>query len=413
MDATTLLNALLTFTQAAQTALRQALHALGLTGDVHGQPAWPFAWRVAAETLLIDRGLTRHLALFLAAAVLALMTIVIGALWRRARWPLWLAAVVLLLIAPKPSPSVVLTDAVPTSFHRSPSNFDASSIDRGLALYAQHSASCHGTDGRGEGPAAASLAVWPPTLSAGLLWKRAEGELLWRVLHGMQARDGKQSMPGFADRLTEADAWAVLDGMKALSAGEGARRQASWPWPVRAPGIEVRCDGGPPRALSDWRGQRVRIVTESAIAGVNAGSDAPVVARANADKTSLSSWREDPRVVTIALRPEHAASENGCEAASPAAWRVYASVAGLEGQALAGTQFIVGRDGWLRALGTAGQADWSEDNLICRSDESASKSSSSKLEADGLGALIARMDADPVRAPQLGLPHSPAATRSP
>lgn len=413
VDSTTLLNALLTFTQAAQTALLQALHALGLTGDVHGQPAWPFAWRVAAETLLIDRGLTRHLALFLAAAVLALLLIALGALWWRARWPLWLAAVVLLLIAPKPSPSIVLTDAVPTSFHRSPSHFDATSIDRGLALYAQHCASCHGTDGRGEGPAAASLAVWPPTLSAGLLWKRAEGELLWRVLHGMNARDGTQTMPGFAGRLSEADAWAVLDGMKALSAGEGARLEASWPWPVRAPGIDVRCDGGPPRALSEWRGQRVRIVTEGVVAGVNVVREVRGEARVKAENESFSSWREDPRVVTIVLRPNHAASASGCEAASPAAWRAFASVAGLEAQSLTGTQFIVDRDGWLRALGTAGQADWSEDNLICRSDESASRLTSSKPEADGLGALIARMDADPVQATQLGLPHSPAQTRSP
>ncbi|MGO4611376.1 cytochrome c, partial [Variovorax sp. 2RAF20] len=56
MGASVWLNNLLAGLQAAQLALLRLCHALGLTGDSHGQPAWPWARRIAGETLLIDPG---------------------------------------------------------------------------------------------------------------------------------------------------------------------------------------------------------------------------------------------------------------------------------------------------------------------------------------------------------------------
>ena len=43
-------NAAIALLQATEAALLRELHALGLAGDVQGQPAWPFARRT------IDRG---------------------------------------------------------------------------------------------------------------------------------------------------------------------------------------------------------------------------------------------------------------------------------------------------------------------------------------------------------------------
>ncbi len=366
-----------------QTGLLQLLHALGLTDTVAGQPAWPFAWRIATETLLIDRGLARQLAWALALGALTLVLLLAGALWRRARWPVWALAVIVASLAPWPPLALVLTDALPTSFHHSPSGFDAASISRGLALYDTHCASCHGRDGRGEGPAAAALPVWPPTLSAGLLWKRAEGELLWRVLHGMHDRAGATTMPGFAGTLYETDVWALLDAMKAVSAGDSLQRDAAWPWPVRAPGVEVDCAGHAPRGLAQWRGQRVRIVATDAAA---------------------SAPRDDPRVATVVLQRERSDTTVECVAHGADAWRAFARVAGAPETALAGTQFIVDRDGWLRALVRPGQRDWSEDSLLCRADTPATDPR--PPSSDGLGALIARMDADPVQAVRGGLAHA-------
>jgi len=382
-DGATLADTLLAGAEGAQLLVLRAGAALGLTDTVAGQPAWPFAHRVAVETLLIDPGLARQLVWALAAGALAVLLALAGALRRRERGPLWGLALLLLLLWPWPPRSLWLTAAVPTSFHRSPTGFDAASVTRGLALYRQHCLACHGADGRGEGPAAATLPVWPPTLSAGLLWKRAEGELLWRVLHGMQDRAGRTTMPPFAGRLVEADAWALLDAMRALSAGEAVRREATWPWPVQAPDFALRCGNGPPRRLAAWRGQRVRIVAGAA---------------------GQAAWREDPRLLTVVLQAADIPQPADCVALSPDATAAYALVAGVSGASLAGLQFIVDRDGWLRALAAPGRTGWSEDSLICRASE-APVASAASPQADGLGALIARMDADPVRNPRLFGPH--------
>ncbi|MFP3616385.1 cytochrome c, partial [Paraburkholderia sp. SIMBA_050] len=87
-------------------------------------------------------------------------------------------------------------------------------------------------DGRGEGPLAASLSRWPPTLAGPLLGRRADGELFWHVVAGMRGRDGQPTMPAFGTTLGDADVWAVIDYMKALSAGTGARLQGTWPTPL-------------------------------------------------------------------------------------------------------------------------------------------------------------------------------------
>ena len=105
---------------------------------------------------------------------------------------------VLVLLAPWPDANVLLVPAHPTSFHRSPTGFSTASIAQGRALYAQHCVACHGADGRG-GPLAAAQPVWPPNLAGPLLWRRADGEVLWRILHGTQDRQGHATMPAFND----------------------------------------------------------------------------------------------------------------------------------------------------------------------------------------------------------------------
>ncbi|WP_348752455.1 c-type cytochrome [uncultured Aquincola sp.] len=400
MDTPALQNLLLQGAQAAQRGLLALLHALGLAPAVHGQPAWPLPWRVAVENLLIDGGLARDLALWLLLAAIALGFVLLGLAWRRRRWPLLAGAAALLALAPWPPAALLFTPAVPTSFHRSPTGFEAAGIQRGLALYQAHCAACHGADGRGEGPLAASLPRWPPTLSAGLLWKRAEGELLWRVQQGLYDAQGRPTMPGFADRLSTDDTWAVLDAMKLLAAGDSARRQAAWPWPVAAPDMAVACADAPgPRPLSHWRGQRVRLV---------------LVGR------PLPQPIEDPRFVTVVLGAEAAqdggvamAREAGadCSVRSDAAYAAYAQLAGAvapdrvsPGPTAAGLQWLIDRDGWLRAVSRPGAPGWSADDLLCRADPGASDAKAQPR--DGLDALIARMDAEPVQVARLGLPHA-------
>lgn len=383
--------------QAGQAALLQVLHAVGLVPTLHGQPAWPWASRLAGDTLLFDLGQARRLALTLGLLVLALLVAAVGLLWRRRR--VWLLAVagLLPLLAPWPQWEAVRVAATPASFHVSPTGFQADTIVRGHQLYRQLCVDCHGADGRGHGPLAAQQTVWPPNLAGPLLWRRADGDLFWHVMHGMHdARSGQASMPAFAGRLSPDDAWALIDAMKAQAAGQMLRQTGQWLQPVRLPAFAVRCAGASGRTSSTaLQGQRLRVIAPGA---------GPLPT-------------PDPRVVTVALAP---ASSNpdvprpeaaDCQALQPDAWRALALIAGDTDNpdALAATQFIVDREGWLRARATPGAADWQEDDLVCRAASDAAPSVAASVTrlpaADGLGSLIARMDAEPVRYVKGGLVH--------
>ncbi|GHC93144.1 hypothetical protein GCM10007320_43790 [Pseudorhodoferax aquiterrae] len=377
------LNQLIAALQSAQSALLRLLDAVGLVQPLDGQPAWPFAWRLSGENLLIDLGQARRLGWTLAALAVAALLVLLALCWRRGRWYVLASVPLWLLAAPWPDSRVLLVPATPASFHRSPTGFSARAIVQGQALYAQHCAACHGADGRGQGPLAAAQPVWPPNFAGPLLWRRADGDLWWHVLHGVRGRQGEATMAGFGDRLSGAEAWALIDFMKAQGAGQALRVAGFWPQPVGLPDVAVRCAGQGERPLRSWNGQRMRVVAEGRAAA-----------------TVL----EDPRFVTVLLRqaaaPGPAAVD--CVASDAAAWQAFALITGSD--ALAGTQLLADRHGWARARAVPGQAGWSEDDLLCRT-EGQPRGRAERAAPDGLSALIAAMDAEPVRYVKGGFVH--------
>ncbi len=409
------LNALLQALQFVQSAWLSTLYALGITDDSHGAPAWPWDVRIAGENLVIDVALARQFAWMLAAIAFALACVLLALFWRRAwRW-LLVAGVGALAVAPWPSPSLWLTVAVPTSFHASPTGFTVESIARGARVYAAQCAACHGADGRGEGPLAATLHRWPPTMASALLSRRADGELFWHVLYGMRDDQGV-TMPGFSARLSDREIWAALDYMRVLSASAGMAAGGSWPVPIALPSLPVKCATAPSRDIAAWRGnQRVRVVA------VDAAHPPPF---------------EDPRFLTLLIernglppreasgirkvvsqrsdRSDRAPSANvttlfgaraDCVADSPDAWPVFAQIAGVAASSLAGTEWLADRDGWLRALAPAGRRGWADGGLMCTTSTAASDGAPAALRADPLTATLRQMDDDPVRFVKGGFVH--------
>ncbi|KVL21494.1 c-type cytochrome [Burkholderia sp. MSMB1826] len=374
----------------AQIALARVLHAIGLTGDVDGQAAWPWAHRIALETLRIDAGLTRQLAVAGGVTALAVVLACLALAARKRRVATAVAALAVAWFAPWPPASLWLAPAVPTSFQRDPAPFSVANVMRGAHLYTQHCAACHGADGRGEGPLAATLAHWPPTFAGTLLARRLDGELFWRVRHGTRDAHGASTMPGFAATLGTQDTWAVLAYLKALAAGSGARAEGAWPVPVPLPALDVRCGDAAPRPLERWRdGQRVRVVA------LAPGATPPP---------------EDARWQTLLVAepgasvPSSADSRANCVATTTDAWRAFATIAGVPPDALGGTQLLADRRGWLRARALPGSAGWSDADLLCRSD-AAARPAARATGGDALTALLLRVDAEPVRDVQAGLAH--------
>ncbi|NMG63354.1 c-type cytochrome [Azoarcus indigens] len=394
------LETLLWLVQALQAGLLALADALGLLPRLDGQPLWPWRWRLATEMLRVDQGLARQLALALAAIALCAPAVVL-ACWRRTRRAGLALAAAALLIGLLPMSALLqpagraalLAAATPTEFHHSAAGFDSAAIAAGAPLYAAHCAGCHGESGRGDGPLAASLPMWPPDLARGLLWQRSEGAQFWAVRQGLQAASGSgrtrlrheptsgadaiPTMPAFAATLSDREIWAVLAYLQALAAGQGLQREGRWISPVPVPALEADCGAGPGR-FTLTPGQRQRIV---------AGTAAPL---------------PDPRLRTLLLLPPDAgesaieAESADCISRSAEAWQAFALIAGLSPQALAGSQFLADRDGWLRALGSARQ-DWSDGDMVCRSAASPSEPAIETPAGDGLGRLIARMDAEPLR----------------
>jgi len=409
-DASLWLNPLLSALQATQLALEHAAHALHVAGDSHGQEAWPWARRVSTETLQIDPATTRQLVLALLVTGGAILFALLAILWRGPRVVLLIAAALLAWFAPWPDSSLWLGDAVPTSFQETP--FDVASIARGESVYSQHCAVCHGADGRGSGPLAATLVRWPPTVVGPLLGHRLDGEMFWRVLHGMRDFRGTRTMPGFAGTISDADAWAVLNYMKVLAAGGGAQSREGWPIPVALPKLDVSCGDGTVEPVDRWRaGQRVRIVALGAPGASHAASQAGSPA-ASPSAPPL----EDPRWQTLLLalddaRPTPAATARwaaagraSCVASTRGAWQAFAGIAGLAPDRFAGAQLLADRDGWLRAEARPGDPGWANATLLCSAGGHGGPVAGGG-SIDPLTALLKQMDAQPVRYVKGGYVH--------
>ncbi|HDV6327822.1 TPA: cytochrome C [Burkholderia cenocepacia] len=103
--------------------------------------------------------------------------------------------------------------------------------------------------------------------------------------------------------------------------------------------------------------------------------------------------------------PSSTGSRANCVATTVDAWRAFATIAGVAPEALGGTQLLADRRGWLRARALPGSAGWSDADLLCRSDTAAARPSTPATRGDALTALLLRVDREPVRDVQAGLPH--------
>lgn len=93
-----------------------------------------------------------------------------------------------------------------------PTPSDAASIARGKQLYTQNCFACHGTLGKGDGPAGSGLNPHPGDLSdSAAMWGQSDGALFWKI------SNGRSPMPGFADTFSEQDRWRLIDYIRTLS----------------------------------------------------------------------------------------------------------------------------------------------------------------------------------------------------
>jgi putative copper resistance protein D len=141
------------------------------------------------------------------------------------RWP-WLLAAGALTVGvgfwlwiPK-----LTIDAYPTTYVRSIVPYNALSIAHGLQLYGDHCAICHGTEGYGDGPAAAGLRPRPADLTAKHTADHTAGDIFWWLTHGM--KEGDARLPESPQR---GDRWDLINVVE------------SWRRPSRHALLDLAC----------------------------------------------------------------------------------------------------------------------------------------------------------------------------
>lgn len=92
---------------------------------------------------------------------------------------------------------------------KNPVKKSSKSIKRGRKIYVSSCANCHGSDAKGNGPAAINLAVKPTNLRtmAGL---HTDGDLAWKITNGRGA------MPAWKDMLGKNQVWDLVNYIQSL-----------------------------------------------------------------------------------------------------------------------------------------------------------------------------------------------------
>lgn len=180
----------------------------------HMQPDWPLPFRLHLDVFPRTAALDREAALHGVMVALGVAALVLAA-WRwRGRWLAAAVGLGIILGFGRVPLSWILEDAYPTSFYRSPVPYDAPSIARGAARYADQCSQCHGADGRGDGSAGRDLPVKPADLTAPHLFAHSEGDLFWWISHGRN----NGAMPAFAEILSEDERWDLINFIRARAA---------------------------------------------------------------------------------------------------------------------------------------------------------------------------------------------------
>ena len=94
---------------------------------------------------------------------------------------------------------------------KNPYSGNVIAAQKGEQLYSKLCWTCHGKNGKGEGPAAANLNPKPKNFSSVELQKQTDGELFWKL------SNGKGMMVPYKHSLNEEKRWQLVNYIRTLS----------------------------------------------------------------------------------------------------------------------------------------------------------------------------------------------------
>jgi putative copper resistance protein D len=333
--------------------------ALGTTPPgLHAQPTWPFSVRYS-DAAFGDPDLRAKLVLALWAIggglLCGVLMILIGAKVRRARrrltpWLIAAGATIAIVCVGYFAPTLTLAtvEAYPTSFYAAPTGYSASSIVQGAQLFATHCASCHGREGRGDGPAGRFFRAKPSDLTADHVYGHTDGDLYWWITNGI-----REVMPPFGGALDAQARWNLIDFVRANADAARLGRAAGKVTNIgyRAPDFSAACPDGSTVSRDGLQGRIAHLV----IAG-----------RESAERVAqLAAYNRD--VATVVIPIADVAPGAGCRADDAELATVLAMLAGKDLGHSDGAEFLVDPSGTLRAMWSpGGKPNWREADVLQR-----------------------------------------------
>ena len=329
---------------AAGIAVVTIVGALGITiPAAHVTPTWPFdhtlSWEPAEESAAIRMAVVAAAALACAGAAVAL-----GGIWRR-RAPLWVGGLLVAAAASAIFGWLLAVPAYPTTYVASPLPYSVDAIVRGASLYQERCSTCHGAHGHGDGPAAPALPIKPVDLALHASHHRA-GDLFWWIAHGIPATP----MPAFGRDLGDGDIWATVAFLRAQSDAESMSAVAPGAepaHPIVAPDFTFELAGNAQQSLRQPSGTaqtllvlytlpeslpRLSTLAVHERAYAAAGARVIAVPRDNAVETI-------ERAAMVAIAGQNVGTT----------YAMYARQGGEAGTGAAHAEFLIDRQGYIRA----------------------------------------------------------------
>ena len=121
----------------------------------------------------------------------------------------WRAAAVMLLLAPSVALAQEWKAPAEAKATRNPVA-RATGLKDGKAAYDANCALCHGSAGKGDGPAASALNPRPKSLADKAVQAQSDGELFWKI------SEGRGAMPPWK-HLPENLRWSLVHYMRSLA----------------------------------------------------------------------------------------------------------------------------------------------------------------------------------------------------
>lgn len=245
---------------ASMLVLVAAALASTLPGKHAGIESWPYPFRFSFAATFDFQAWTKT-QLMIAGALLAIAAAY--PLWRKfVPWSLAKvrgSAAVLLAVAAGLALYAISIVANPYTYRPTTVAFDAISIDRGTALFAEKCTACHGPQGKGDGPLAKTLPKKPvDLLTEPHTSQHTVGDFYYWITIGFS----EFGMPGFGGQLSEDDRWDLVNFLHANGRGYMSRPLRpeifpGKPWAsLGAPNFSFEAHNGASGTLKDYRGTK-------------------------------------------------------------------------------------------------------------------------------------------------------------